>query len=341
MEEKKVTEPKKVAGAVKKAPAKPAAAKKPAAKKTVAEKLAAASDVKKADADHVAEIVPEMMKELGFEDVKAIARDDKVLVNINLSDIQKMAEEKEQLAKEKEELKKAKAELAKATKAAAKPAPAKKPVAAKPAPKPAAKPTPVAKPKPEPKVKKAPAAQKFHNRLHEQYVTQVMPKLMPKYKNVMAVPRIEKVVINMGLGDAKDNTKSFAAAMDEIGLITGQKPVATKARKSISNFKLREGQKIGAKVTLRGANMYLFLDKLISVALPRVRDFRGISAKSFDQFGNYAFGIKEQLVFPEISYEKIEKVRGFDIAVVTTAKDKADCLELLQEMGFPFRKEGK
>ena len=154
----------------------------------------------------------------------------------------------------------------------------------------------------------------------------------------MAVPKIDKVVINIGLGDVKDNTKSFQGAVDEIGQITGQKPVITKARKSISNFKLREGQKIGAKVTLRGPKMYLFLDKLISVALPRVRDFAGLNPKSFDSFGNYAMGIKEQLVFPEIRYDKIEKVRGFDIAVVTTANSKEDSLELLKMIGFPFKK---
>ena len=177
----------------------------------------------------------------------------------------------------------------------------------------------------------------FHNRLHEKYVKEVIPKLLPNYGNIMAVPKIEKVIVNMGLGDVKDNTKSFQGAVDELGQITGQKPVVTKAKKSISNFKLREGQRIGTKVTLRGRNMYMFLDKLISVALPRVRDFQGLNPKSFDQFGNYSMGIKEQLVFPEISYDKIEKLRGMDIAIVTTAKDKAGSLELLKELGFPFR----
>ena len=177
------------------------------------------------------------------------------------------------------------------------------------------------------------------NRLLNKYVKEVVPTMMKSYgyKNINAVPKIDKVVINIGLGDCKDNTKSFTAAVDEIAQITGQKPVITKAKKSISNFKLREGQRIGAKVTLRGQRMYEFLDKLISIALPRVRDFRGISPKSFDQFGNYALGIKEQLVFPEISYEKIEKVRGFDVIIVTTAKAKADALVLLKELGFPFR----
>ena len=180
----------------------------------------------------------------------------------------------------------------------------------------------------------------INNRLFNKEKKEVVPLMMKKYgfKNVNAIPTFEKVVINASFGDIKDNTKSMQGVMDELALITGQKPVWTTARKSISNFKLREGQKIGAKVTLRGQRMYEFLDKLISVALPRVRDFSGISPKSFDRFGNYAFGIKEQLVFPEISYEKIEKVRGFDICVVTTAKNKEDCLAFLTEMGFPFRK---
>jgi len=188
-----------------------------------------------------------------------------------------------------------------------------------------------------PKKKGSAPVKKYYNRLHQHYYENVLPKLAEVHGNVMAAPKIDKVVINMGLGDVKDNTKSFQAAVDEIGMITGQKPLITKAKKSISNFKLRQGQKIGAKVTLRGKKMYMFLDKLISVALPRVRDFRGLNPKSFDQFGNYAMGITEQLVFPEISYEKIEKLRGFDIAVVTTATDKASALELLKEMGFPFR----
>lgn len=179
----------------------------------------------------------------------------------------------------------------------------------------------------------------INNRLHTKYVKEVIPALMKKngFKNVNAVPKIDKVIINICLGDCKDNTKSFTAAVEEIGLITGQKPVVTKAKKSISNFKLREGQRLGAKVTLRGQHMYEFLDKLISVALPRVRDFQGISPKSFDKFGNYALGIKEQLVFPEISYEKIEKVRGFDVCIVTTAKNTEHSLALLTEMGFPFK----
>jgi large subunit ribosomal protein L5 len=178
------------------------------------------------------------------------------------------------------------------------------------------------------------------NRLYDKYVKEVRPNMIKNhgFKNVMAVPRIEKIVINIGLGECKDDTKKFDNAVQEIALITGQKPLVTKARKSISNFKLRENQKIGAKVTLRGQHMYEFLDKLISVALPRVRDFRGISPTSFDGRGNYSFGIKEQLVFPEISYEKIDKVRGLDVVIVTTAKDDKDALLLLTEMGLPFSK---
>ncbi|MDR0462213.1 MAG: 50S ribosomal protein L5 [Christensenellaceae bacterium] len=192
---------------------------------------------------------------------------------------------------------------------------------------------------PKPSVAKPAVTKSARPRLHEKYVKEVIPTMMKKYgfKNVMAVPKIEKVVINVGLGEYKDDTKKFENAVDEIAQITGQKPIWTRAKKSISNFKLRENQKIGAKVTLRGKKMYEFLDKLISIALPRVRDFRGISPTSFDKFGNYALGIKEQLVFPEISYEKIDKVRGFDICVVTTAKNNVDALTLLKEIGFPFR----
>jgi large subunit ribosomal protein L5 len=222
-----------------------------------------------------------------------------------------------------------------AVKLAAQSKPAVKPVvkpAAKPVAKPAAKSKPASKPA---------AAKKFFNRLHEKYVKEVAPALLPKYKNINAVPRIEKIVVNTRLGDVRDNTKSLTGAVEELGLITGQKPIITLAKKSISNFKLREGQKIGAVVTLRGSKMYEFLDKVLSIALPRVRDFSGISPKSFDRFGNYSLGFKEQLVFPEISYEKIEKVRGFDITIVTTAKNKEDSLEFLTSMGFPFKKEAK
>jgi len=180
-------------------------------------------------------------------------------------------------------------------------------------------------------------------RLQVKYLTEVVPAMMKGYgfENVMAVPKIVKVVVNAGLGECKDDTKKFENAVAEIAAITGQKPLVTRARKSISNFKLRENQKIGAKVTLRGRIMYEFLDKLITIALPRVRDFRGISPTGFDQHGNYSLGIKEQLVFPEISYEKIDKIRGFDIVVVTTAKNNTDAFNLLKEMGFPFRTTGK
>lgn len=189
--------------------------------------------------------------------------------------------------------------------------------------------------------KKVKTAPKYFNRVHEQYVTEVVPNLVKKYGNVNAVPKLVKIVVNTRLGDVKDNTKSLTTAVDELAAITGQKPVITLAKKSISNFKIREGQKNGAKVTLRNKIMYEFLDKVMSIALPRVRDFSGLSRKSFDQFGNYTFGFKEQLVFPEISYEKIDKVRGMDITIVTTAKNKEDSLELLTALGFPFKKEVK
>jgi large subunit ribosomal protein L5 len=177
------------------------------------------------------------------------------------------------------------------------------------------------------------------SRLKELYDSKIVPELqkLNGYKNVNQVPRLEKIVLNMGLGDVKDNTKSFQLAVAELGVIAGQRPVATKAKRAISNFKLREGMKIGAKVTLRGERMYEFLDKLISIALPRVRDFRGVSRKSFDGKGNYALGIKEQIVFPEINYDKIEKIRGFDILIVTTAKSDSEALSLLEAMGMPFK----
>ena len=177
------------------------------------------------------------------------------------------------------------------------------------------------------------------NRLQEYYKSTVIPSLMKEmgYTNVNEVPKIEKIVVNTCLGDVKDNSKSFNLAVDEIKAITGQKPVLVKARKSIANFKLREGMKLGAKVTLRGEKMYEFLDKLLSIALPRVRDFKGINPKSFDGRGNYSLGIKEQLIFPEIQYDKIEKVRGFDIIVVTTAKSDAEAKALLTSIGFPFK----
>ena len=177
------------------------------------------------------------------------------------------------------------------------------------------------------------------NRMKETYKNEIVPELMKLhgYKNVNEVPKLDKIVLNMGLGDVKDNSKSLGIAIDELGIISGQKPVATKAKKAISNFKVRQGMKIGAKVTLRGDRMYEFLDKLISIDLPRVRDFRGVSRKSFDGHGNYALGIKEQLIFPEINYDKIEKIRGFDIMIVTTAKSDSEALSLLEALGMPFK----
>lgn len=158
------------------------------------------------------------------------------------------------------------------------------------------------------------------------------------YKNVNEVPKLEKVILNMGLGDVKDNAKSFGLAVDELKLIAGQKPLITTAKKSVANFKVRKGMNIGAKVTLRGGKMYDFVDKLFSIALPRVRDFKGVPNDSFDGRGNYAMGVKEQLIFPEISYEQVEKVRGFDICFVTTAKTDEEAKELLRLLGMPFAK---
>ena len=177
-------------------------------------------------------------------------------------------------------------------------------------------------------------------RIAEQYKAEVVPALIKKfgYKNVNQVPKLEKIVLNMGLGDVKDNSKSFEMAVAELKEIAGQTPAITRAKKSIANFKLREGMKIGAKVTLRGKRMYDFFDKMVSVALPRVRDFKGVPADSFDGRGNYAMGIKEQLVFPEISYYKIEKVRGFDVCIVTTANSDEEAKELLTLLGMPFVK---
>ena len=175
-------------------------------------------------------------------------------------------------------------------------------------------------------------------RLKTLYTEQVVPALMSKfnYTNINEVPKLEKIVLNMGLGDDKDNSKSFQLAVEELKLISGQKPVVTKAKKSVANFKVREGQNIGAKVTLRAGKMYDFLDKLMSIVLPRVRDFKGVSTKSFDGRGNYAMGLKEQLIFPEISYDQVEKTRGLDICVVTTAKTDEEAKELLALLGMPF-----
>ena len=175
--------------------------------------------------------------------------------------------------------------------------------------------------------------------LREQYEKVVVPALMKKfnYKSVMQVPKLEKIVINIGLGDVKENPKSLDNAIAELAMITGQKPIITKAKKSIAAFKLREGVNVGCKVTLRAGKMYDFAYKLFNVALPRVRDFRGLSNKSFDGRGNYSLGIKEQLIFPEIEYDKIDKTRGMDIIVVTTAKTDEEAKELLTLLGMPFR----
>lgn len=178
-------------------------------------------------------------------------------------------------------------------------------------------------------------------RLKERYNKDVVSAMMKAfgYKNVMQVPRLEKVVINMGIGDAKDNLKLLDSAMEELAIITGQKAIVTKAKKSVAAFKLREGMKIGTKVTLRGNRMFEFLDRLFNIALPRVRDFRGVAAKSFDGRGNYALGIKEQLIFPEINYDKVDKIRGMDIIIVTTAKNDEEARELLTSLGMPFAKQ--
>ncbi|HHX37605.1 MAG TPA: 50S ribosomal protein L5 [Clostridiaceae bacterium] len=177
-------------------------------------------------------------------------------------------------------------------------------------------------------------------RLREQYKSEILPALMEtfQYKSVMEVPKLEKIVINMGLGDAKENAKVIEGAINDISTITGQKPVVTKAKKSVAAFKLRQGMEIGCKVTLRGDRMYEFLDRFISVAIPRVRDFRGLSPNSFDGRGNYAVGMKEQLIFPEIDYDKVDKIRGMDIVIVTTAKTDEEGRELLKQFGMPFRK---
>jgi len=176
-------------------------------------------------------------------------------------------------------------------------------------------------------------------RLQDQYMAEILPKMKEKfgYRNVMQVPRLSKVVVNMGLGDAIENVKVIETAAAEIGIITGQKPVVTKARKSIANFKLREGVPIGVMVTLRRDRMYHFLDKLIAIALPRVRDFKGVSPRGFDGRGNYTLGIKEQIMFPEVNYDKIDKIRGMNITIVTTARTDEEGLELLRLMGIPFR----
>jgi len=178
--------------------------------------------------------------------------------------------------------------------------------------------------------------------LKDRYEKEVVPALMKSLSldNIMQVPRIEKVVVNIGVGEALDNAKALDAAVNDLNQITGQKPVITKATKSIANFKLREGRAIGVKVTLRGERMWSFLDRLMNIALPRVRDFRGISPNAFDGRGNYTLGLREQLVFPEIEYDKIDKLRGLEISIVTTARNDDQGRQLLQMLGMPFRKEG-
>ena len=175
-------------------------------------------------------------------------------------------------------------------------------------------------------------------RIKEKYLAEAVPALQQKfgYKNVMEIPRLEKVIINMGLGDCKDNAKALESAVAELTQIAGQKPLVTKAKKSVANFKLRQGMNVGAKVTLRGSRMEEFMDKLVNIALPRVRDFRGVSTKAFDGRGNYALGIKEQLIFPEIDYDKVEKIRGMEMIFVTTAKTDEEAKELLRLLGMPF-----
>ena len=179
------------------------------------------------------------------------------------------------------------------------------------------------------------------NRMQERYNTEIVPALRKAFelKNIMQVPRIEKVVVNIGMGEALDNPKALESAVSDLTIITGQKPVMTKARKSIANFKLREGRLIGTKVTLRGERMWAFLDRLLSTALPRVRDFRGVSANAFDGRGNYTLGLRDQLIFPEIEYDKIDKLRGMEVTIVTTAKDDDQARVLLQLLGMPFSKK--
>ncbi|MBI5703982.1 MAG: 50S ribosomal protein L5 [Chloroflexota bacterium] len=179
------------------------------------------------------------------------------------------------------------------------------------------------------------------NILHERYKNEIIPALRKSfgYKNIMQVPRIEKIVVNIGMGEALDNPKALEAAVADLTVITGQKPVTTKARKSIANFKLREGRLIGTKVTLRGERMWSFLDRLVNIALPRVRDFRGVSPNAFDGRGNYTLGLRDQLIFPEIEYDKIDKLRGMEVTIVTTAKTDDQARALLQMLGMPFSKK--
>ena len=192
----------------------------------------------------------------------------------------------------------------------------------------------------EPATDKTNAGNAERYRMRKQYAEEVVPALIKRfgYKNINEVPRLEKIVLNMGLGDCKDNSKSLQLAVEELKMIAGQKPVITTAKKSVANFKLREGMPNGVKVTLRGDKMYEFLDRFFNLALPRVRDFRGINPNSFDGRGNYAMGVKEQLIFPEIEYDKVDKIRGMDICIVTTAQNDEEAKELLTLMGAPFAK---
>lgn len=185
----------------------------------------------------------------------------------------------------------------------------------------------------------AKTAEKSVNRVQDAYKKEVIPYLVKKfnYKNVNQVPKLEKIVLNTGIGDIKDNAKSVQIAQNELAQITGQKPILTQATKAVANFKIRQGQTVGMKVTLRGKRMYEFFDKFVSIALPRVRDFKGVPANSFDGRGNYALGVKEQLIFPEISYDQVEKIRGFDICFVTTANTDEEAKELLKALGMPFK----
>ena len=210
----------------------------------------------------------------------------------------------------------------------------------KPATKKEAKVEAKAAPKAEKKVAAPKVKDNYVPRLKTKYFNEVVPNLMNKFKytSKMAAPRLEKIVINIGLGDATNDSKVIDASVKELALITGQHPVTTKAKKSIATFKLRQGQAIGCKVTLRGTRMYEFFDKLVSIALPRVRDFRGVSTKAFDGHGNYTLGIKEQLIFPEIDYDKVSKVRGMDIVIVTTARTDNEAKALLDELGMPFHR---
>jgi large subunit ribosomal protein L5 len=255
-----------------------------------------------------------------------------------------MAEEKKPVAakapKAEKAVKAAAPKAEKAPKAAPKAAPAKAeaPKAAKAeAPKAEAK---AAAPKAEKKAAKAVSEDKYENRLIKKYHEQVVPTLIKKfgYTSIMQCPKLEKIVINIGVGDATQNAKALEDSVAELATITGQHPVTTKAKKSIATFKVRQGQAIGCKVTLRGLRMYEFYDKLVSIALPRVRDFRGVSKNAFDGHGNYTLGVKEQLIFPEIDYDKVSKIRGMDIVIVTTAQSDAEAFTFLQEMGMPFRK---